>query len=452
MADSNTDRKPIRWQQVALGVGLILVVDSAAAWVIWPSPLPPKPVAANRLQVRFHAPPELPGPELVPGPREVPVVERMLGPREVFEPADPQLLAALRERLRMAEVAPPPARTDAELRDLLLRAPEVGLDASQARLLGRPGKMPLDRFASWPAVRDLPFLSAAECRLDREDAACLDVLSRRLRTALTRAAEMKSQDAAAEAVRLEVRAALRYAENHEAVLHVLMAEGMAMRWMLVDELARAKGRPAGEALARLALFDLSAEVRDHALNRLSRRDRAEYRHVWLAAFRHSWPAAADHAAVALVRVRDRAAVPFLAGLAEGPDPRAPRPDRRVSELVRVNRLRNCYLCHAPSQDGLDPVRGLVPEPGQPLAPPDEHLLYEGGTLVRADVTFLRAEFAAALPVALPGRWPPLQPFDFLVRTRPATPDEMAAEEKKPAGATSPQRQAILYAIQELERE
>ena len=134
MADANPEpeRRPIRWQQVALGVGLIVVVDSAAAWVIWPPHLP-RPAVAKMLPVNIpeiERPPV--GPETAPPPRELPVVEKMLEPREVFEAAGPEALAALRERLSKLEIAAPPVRADAELRDLLLRVPEAGLDPSRS--------------------------------------------------------------------------------------------------------------------------------------------------------------------------------------------------------------------------------------------------------------------------------------------------------------------------------
>ena len=38
----------------------------------------------------------------------------------------------------------------------------------------------------------------------------------------------------------------------------------------------------------------------------------------------------------------------------------------VQELVRVNHLANCLLCHAPSFQRGDLVRGAVPTPGLPL--------------------------------------------------------------------------------------
>jgi hypothetical protein len=121
----------------------------------------------------------------------------------------------------------------------------------------------------------------------------------------------------------------------------------------------------------------------------------------------------------------------------------------VSELVRVNHLRNCYLCHAPALSIKDPVPGVVPSPGRELPP-----AYYGssrGPFVRADVTYLRQDFSLMQRVEKPDRWPPWQRFDFLVRTRELSADEVAALGKgaHPRWMIYPQREAVLFALREL---
>ncbi len=116
----------------------------------------------------------------------------------------------------------------------------------------------------------------------------------------------------------------------------------------------------------------------------------------------------------------------------------------VRELVRTNHLRNCLLCHAPSQSRDDPVRGLVPSPGQS---PSSVPYYEGGNgqFVRADITYLRQDFSVVQPVARAAPWPAHQRYDYVVRTRYPRPDEPSTM----SGDDSPQRAAVRFAIHEL---
>ena len=104
-------------------------------------------------------------------------------------------------------------------------------------------------------------------------------------------------------------------------------------------------------------------------------------------------------------LKPKDALTALCDQLEQPDPRAPFRDPKskrlvVAELVRLNHLRNCLLCHAPSSvagDGL--VRGLVPVPGRPLMQA-YYAGSDGGSdnFVRADTTFLRQDFSANLKV------------------------------------------------------
>jgi hypothetical protein len=73
--------------------------------------------------------------------------------------------------------------------------------------------------------------------------------------------------------------------------------------------------------------------------------------------------------------------------------------------------------------------------------------------VRIDVTYLRQDFSAYLPVADAAPWPETQRFDFLVRTRDLSEAEAAAYAKEfgPADPTrpSPYRRAVLAALRDL---
>jgi hypothetical protein len=78
----------------------------------------------------------------------------------------------------------------------------------------------------------------------------------------------------------------------------------------------------------------------------------------------------QHAAEALIALGDAGSVSYLVAMLEEPAPTLPvkRDDGKweSSELVRVNHLRNCMLCHSASGSGSDSVRGLIPSPGYPL--------------------------------------------------------------------------------------
>ncbi len=123
--------------------------------------------------------------------------------------------------------------------------------------------------------------------------------------------------------------------------------------------------------------------------------------------------------------------------------------RALKEMVRVNHMRNCLLCHAPSggpNDGL--VRGSVPTPGHPLPP--AYYQATTGDFVRADITFLRQDFSVILPVKAASPWPDEQRFDFITRVRPAKDKELKELSATPAKSGNyQQREAVLYALRKL---
>ena len=148
--------------------------------------------------------------------------------------------------------------------------------------------------------------------------------------------------------------------------------------------------------------------------------------------RHPWPPVADHAADALGELKPKDALTAFATSWSSPIHALPSairsrnawssPSWSVSTI-----LHNCLLCHAPSSvagDGL--VCGLVPVPGRPLMQA-YYAGSDGGSdnFVRADTTFLRQDFSANLKVEKERYWPDVQCFDFVVRLRPATAEEIA---------------------------
>ncbi len=233
---------------------------------------------------------------------------------------------------------------------------------------------------------------------------------------------------------------------------MLQIEDEATRLLLVRELTQSRTQSSTVELALRAIVDLSPAVRQAALASLEQRPSSQYLPILLRGLRYVWPPVADHSAVALRTLKPQEAVAPLVDLIDLPSPSVPVYDTQskqytVREMVRLNHLRNCLLCHVPSMnksDGL--VRGLVPTPGQPL-PVQAYYDSPDGDFVRADITFLRQDFSTNLPVEGASPWPDEQRFDFVTRVRTATPSEVA---KLPASSAHfPQRDAVLYALRDL---
>jgi hypothetical protein len=274
---------------------------------------------------------------------------------------------------------------------------------------------------------------------------------------------------------------------------VLGHEDLPVRLLLVELLTQIDGRSASLALVQHAVFDLSVEVRDAAIKGLDGRPREQYRPALVAALRYPWAPAADHAAEALVALKDTAAAPLLVRLLKEPDPSAPvvKKDHLMKrEVVRINHTDNCLACHPPAWLGNDPVQKAVPgftivnnntviaTASLPVA--TQSIIESGGTVkvpsikpanrdggyphgptttnttaeslnVRGDITYLRQDFSIQQPVQVTTTTPgvPLR-FDYLVRIRPLTEKqahEWKAQSKKESAYD--QRDAVLFALREL---
>ena len=241
----------------------------------------------------------------------------------------------------------------------------------------------------------------------------------------------------------------------EPCCQLLMAENKNVRLLLVEVLAQNQGREATRALAMRALVDLHAEVREAALLALKDRPLEDYEQLFLSGFRYPWAAVADHAAEGVVALELRDLVPKLIPLLDLPEPGTPfrmtinnkKTMIVAREVVRINHLSNCLLCHPASFDNADLVRGLVPT--RETAPQG----YGGnspGNFVRADITYLKQDFSICQPVQNPGNWPAHQRFDYLVRFRPVTQEARSAFQLKNQNANHyPQKDAVLYTLREL---
>ena len=238
------------------------------------------------------------------------------------------------------------------------------------------------------------------------------------------------------------------------LMQMLMAESFSVREVLVDQLSRIRGMRATAALAQIALFDLHPSVREKAIAALARLPARNYRSILLSGFEHPWPVVADHAAQALVALDMKDVIPDLERLVDRPDPRAPYQKHGsasyfVKEMVRVNHSLNCLLCHPPSFDAKDKIRGRVPPTNEPLRTGREYYQSPKGIFVRADITYLKQDFSTMLKVADHGPWPAVQRFDFFVRERFASSIDFQESSSRDQAGPHEQQLAALFALREL---
>ena len=253
-----------------------------------------------------------------------------------------------------------------------------------------------------------------------------------------------------------------------ALVQILGPEDAMLRLGLIAQYREVKGANVTAALARLAIYDPEKPVRDDALHALIERPAKDYTKTLVEALRYPWAPAALRAADAIVFLQRDDLIPDLITELDKGDPVDPfetelggKKVMAVREMVKINHHRNCLLCHPP----LDPrpvnrlanvAVGPVPSPYDPLPPPSSARYYAergGGTLARADVTYLRQDFSMMLAVEKADPWPKMQRFDFLVHTRELTADEMGKiqQEKLERGPDylSGHRQAVLSALRRL---
>lgn len=353
---------------------------------------------------------------------------------------------------------PPPARQDDALREELRKLSTV-IDADDVvQMLARNKRLTdsarEELIGQQAKLKGMPFRWGDQCRCDRQEAQALGQLSlqiRRLRQVLEAPLANLGDGPDAQRQREEAvaggldRQPWRAAAAIPALEQMLQPEGLPVRHELVAMLKGIGNSDASEALARRAMYDLSAEIRNEAIEVLRTRPREHYGATLLTGFRHPWPQVAWNAAEAAIALNEKRLLPELEKMLDLPDPAAPAVDESgawsVREVVAVNHFRNCLLCHASSTSRRDPVRGPIPVPGEPLP----HYLQQTGDFVRADVTYLRQDFSAVQPVEDPAPWPKMQRFDYMIRRRELTAEE-AAELAPTDDKSYPQREAVRYAI------
>ena len=359
------------------------------------------------------------------------------------------------------KTTPTPTKvSEEEIRRQLADVPEVKLGD-----IGMPKKEPKKEpgASKWTAAKfqmtheyldrrpdlvGLPFRMGDDCKLSHVPANTMRWVSRTLRPEFGEdttkvATSLRDKFATARAKRSKLpdfEALLTDESATPALMQILTGEQVPLRLLLVELVSGFDGPTASQALAKLAVYDPAPEVRAAALKALAHRPRDEYREMLVSGLRYPWMPVVNNAAEALVTSVMRSSP--LEKLADQPDPacRKKGDTHVVRELIRINHLTNCTMCHAPSS-GKDHLRGMVPIPGESLPRPAK--LYEsetGDIFVRADITYLRQDFSKIQAVEDHGKWPKLQRFDFVVRTRAATDEDLR---RKPNPAY---RETILYAL------
>jgi len=227
-----------------------------------------------------------------------------------------------------------------------------------------------------------------------------------------------------------------------------------------------------QALVDRALFDIDPDVRSLALHLLKLEPTETVRSRLLDGFEYPWAPVTVNAAHALVELKDAGCLGALRNRLTLPDPCAPRQNAdggwTIRELVRVNHLKNCLLCHAPVVDQPNarpaarsarrPFTAFVPEPGEPLPPAGQPYYSSGagkgrGTYlsIHPDVTYLQQDFSVMHPVQFGSPWPDVQRFDYFIRERPIHQLEVGGHRKRCSERGSVRRHAICFAIDRLSR-
>ncbi|MBM4070947.1 MAG: hypothetical protein FJ271_18660 [Planctomycetes bacterium] len=302
-----------------------------------------------------------------------------------------------------------------------------------------------------PDLAGLPFRTGRDGRLGSDE-----------RQRFGKAVQKVHESLRAGASRLDFWAGLLPPDNPQAVtaLTQVLWTDSAYRPGLIEKLADCDNEEATRALARLAIFADEEWQRSAARAALQRRDTRPATGILMDGLRYPWPAVAHYAATTIVQLKRVDLLPDLERMVSAPDPRSPERQMVngvevpvVRELVRINHLRNCLLCHPPlgnpNLEARDALTRDLPDPGSPLP------LYlepaRTGNAVRADIIYLRQDFSLLQRVTDAAPWPVMQRFDFLVRRRIVTEEQATALDFALARCAedSPYRRAALLAVQGL---
>ena len=318
-------------------------------------------------------------------------------------------------------------------------------------------------------LQGLPLLMGDECRSNQKETRELKQVSSNLgRTIAAFNGSMGSRDVTQNdafrnlSVKNMVSQSLRdqggepSSQKLKTIDQILQIDHARLRLEMIGRLRKSGSDIALQLLVDKAKFDLEPEVRIAATAALAEMNPDDIRGLLLEGFKYPWHVVAQHSAEALVRLDDQDAVPQLIEMLDLPHPHSPFEDNGAlvqRELVGINHMRNCLLCHAPSTNFLDSVRGIVPHTSMPLPKQYQDLAEMTGVSVplaiRADVTYLEQDFSVVQPVRNSGPWPSDQRIDYVVRKRKLTAAEANKVMRKISRAPNRHREAIIFALREL---
>lgn len=303
--------------------------------------------------------------------------------------------------------------------------------------------------AARPDLQGLPLRLDDSCKLAPQDAATLMNVSRMsLGVRMRLGSSSMPDDMRAQQINT---AATTLVEDTSALVQVLQCEDEQLRVRMVKLLSMKDDAESQAALADRALFDLSPEVRALAIHMLKLSPVEAVQEKLLAGFDYAWEPVAVNAANALVELdEDGVSLEDLRKKLNVPDPHAPYKGDdgqwKIRELVRVNHLRNCLLCHAPVVEKKTNFQAIVPEPGKKLP----RVYYgEGSPSVRPDVTYVVQDFSVMHELKDQKPWPDRQRFDYFIRERALGETEAIRLREEVARDEPIRHRAIRYAIQQL---
>lgn len=368
--------------------------------------------------------------------------------------------------------------SEEDLRKQLLLIPETGFDQLLAARIYSPIQKDISKIKSLrpdlgpvafqqvviqlrkPEQFSFPWRVEPDCSMGKEASERLHVLSLHLRDCLRKSTPKGDVRPDPDKLRTLLRQDSEKAQEWKTpqaiptLMQLLQSENHPIRMLLIELLGNISGKESSAALAQRALFDLSAEVREKAIQALARRPPDEYQQVLMRGLRYPWPPAADHAGEAVAALKLTAVLPDLVNMLKEPSPTLPikrETGYRSTELVRINHMSNCLLCHAPSLAKDDLIRGRIPIPGED--PPPLYYHATSGLFVRANTTYLRQDFSVVQPVPNPAKWPANQRYDYVLRSRELSKSEvkrfLQLENGNQLPKTYPQRDSVLFALRQV---
>jgi hypothetical protein len=314
-----------------------------------------------------------------------------------------------------------------------------------------------------PDLQALPLVMGDDCHFSKDDAQTMATVSKRVGETLGKFDNFGSRDISKNTLwrymllMQEITNCCKLDNPTQAfktLEQMLQIDHPRLRLELIETVRAMKPKASIDLLVRRAKFDIQPKVRQAATKALKEFDTDTVRQKLLDGFEYPWHVVAQHAAETLVGLDDLDAIPQLIDLLGKNDPRLPYEVSDAKyvqhELVAINHMKNCMLCHAPSTNESDSGRALTPTFLEPL--PAEYyspVVSPSSAFVRADVTYLRQDFSVIQIVENPGPWPAEQRFDYVVKNKSLTAEQAASVTQAINAQENKNRSAVVFALEKL---